>query len=84
MICFCILKIQTRGKNLMEQPKNYDELCTLVGTVDKSAEEYMRGDAKLLERFASHWLLHACFQFRLTPQGVKFWADIMQKIGQEI
>lgn len=68
----------------MNQPENYDELCTLVGTVDKSSEEYMRGDAKKLPDFEESILLPACFVFDDTPQGYLFWADITQKIGQEI
>ena len=29
----------------------YDELCTLVGTIDKDAEQYMQTDAKELNSF---------------------------------
>ena len=29
----------------------YDELCTLVGTIDKDAEKYMRTEAKELSSF---------------------------------
>jgi hypothetical protein len=67
----------------MNQPTNYDELCTLVGTIDKSAEKYMRGDAKRLPYFEESGKLSACFAFFYTSQGHYFWVGIMNKIGQE-
>ena len=63
----------------------YDELCTLVGTIDKDAEQYMRTEAKELDSFAAdddEDTIENVFAWHETPQGYDYWHCIYEKLGE--
>lgn len=59
----------------------YDELCTLVGTIDKDAEKYMRTEAKELSSFFNVGILEGSFDWDETKQGAEYWVEIWKKLG---
>lgn len=62
----------------------YDELCTLVGTIDKDAEQYMRTEAKELDSFAADDdgdTIENVFAWHETKQGATYWSEIWKKLG---
>lgn len=62
----------------------YDELCTLVGTIDKDAEQYMRTEAKELSGFSADDngdTITNVFPWDETEQGAAYWSEIWKKLG---
>lgn len=63
--------------------EDYRILCEKVKLVDIEAYNYMVNDAPKLSNFTYFGKLSGCFDWMETPQGYKYWSDILRSIHKK-